>query len=314
MITDLSSMSCLLMAIPVLSPISRAHFTVLHPPSIYTFPGGVIPSIPKCGYSPYPITSSITGPIPLVSLYSTQIAVTTHGSAAWRIRLVFDPIRPYPGSGTQNFYDIYPKLTTKGNGTFCIDTVNAPGLTARNMREFSTRPVDGLGDSKAAWISVRGTIGDGRFYQCALVTYSENAPEQPVPEACRNSTGVEVRYASDQIEQSESSDSSPDAQGGTTSILDEPVTAIVLSSTSRSGFEVRTTGESTDASPNATVTGMELASNEASTKVVPSTQVITNTATSVPVSSGTMRQATNSRSTLWAAVGVCAVTIGILVG
>lgn len=55
------------------------------------------------------------------------------------------------------------------------------------MEEFASRPVDGLGDSKAAWISVRGTMGDGRFYQCALVAYSEKAPERPVSEACRNS-------------------------------------------------------------------------------------------------------------------------------
>lgn len=210
---------------------------------------------------------------------------------------MFDPIRP-PLGGTGTFYDIYPKLRTKGNGTFCIDTANAPGLTSRNMREFPILPVNGLSDSAAAWISVRGTMEDGRFYQCALVTYSSDALEQPLPEACKNSTGVEVWYSGDQIEPSESSDSSPEGQDGTTSTWDE----------------YGTSGESTDISTSATTTSMELAipANETSTKVVISTHVVTSTATLVPTSSGTERQGRNSMSMLGATVEVFAIMIGIL--
>ena len=42
-----------------------------------------------------------------------------------------------------------------------------PEFTAGNLGQFDVHALDGL----QAWFSVRGTMKDGRFYQCAMVNF-----------------------------------------------------------------------------------------------------------------------------------------------
>lgn len=306
-------MSCLLMVILVFSPVTIAHFTLLHPPTVHTVPG-VIPSIPKCGYDPYPIPSDITAVPPIFSPEHGQIAVTTHGDAAWRIRIVFDPIRP-GGRGTSKFIDLYPKLKTYGNGTFCINTFDAPKFTAWNLGAYNVEALDAL----QAWISVRGTMEDGRFYQCALVTFSSNAPDHFSTDACKNSTGVEVSYDRNQIASGGSGSgetdnpyfySNPNEQGGNTTIWEHSTTTI-WGSTSETESELWSLAESTDSSNSAATTSSQVLSEsaEASTTVVTRTEVVTSTATQAGTSDGNRVRTISSWRVFGVMIGTTLITM-----
>ena len=304
------------LALIVLSffPLTMAHFTLLHPPTVYNV-AGVIPSIPKCGYDPYPMPSDITGIPPIFSLEHGQIAITTHGDGAWRIRIVFDPIKP-GGRGTRPFIDLYPKIKTYGNGTFCVNTIDVPEFTALNLEQYDLEALDGL----QGWISIRGTMEDGRFYQCALVTFSSHAPDESSADACMNSTGVEVRYDRNQIGSGETDSGetdnpsfypdNPNGQGENTTIWKQSTTTI-WDSTSMGEGDLWPLAESTNSLNSAPTTSKQVLSDatETSTMVVTRTEVVTSTAISMATSDGIRKKTIGSWDVLAITIGTTLITM-----
>ena len=156
----------------LLPPLVSAHFSILHPPTAFVLAGEQATTSP-CGYGTPPDPQASAHPY-LSS--GSQIALSTHGDSDWTIQYTLDPVPAAPGSGG-NWSEMIAPIETEGDGNFCITTAAAAASAAGSK----------------GWVSIRGEMAEGTYYQCAYVNFV-NVTTLEFPVVCANSTGVKVGY------------------------------------------------------------------------------------------------------------------------
>ncbi|KAI0883525.1 uncharacterized protein GGS22DRAFT_190183 [Annulohypoxylon maeteangense] len=148
----------------------QAHFTVQHPPAVGPFVDDDEPKKPCGGYHPDIENVTITD----FHVDGDAIGTTlTHSQSTWLYRATLDP------TAENGWILVYPIFDQSGSGLYCQPHV--------------TVPHDFIG--KKGYIGMVSHAKDGYLYQCAGVNFV--AGTGPVPEDCRNATGVSATYADD---------------------------------------------------------------------------------------------------------------------
>lgn len=141
-----------------------AHFTLLEPRTVYTVPNSPA-TISPCGYSTLnSLNITNTGITGNPATFLNILALTTHGSAIWTFRFILDPFEFDLSAGVAlepGYEDLYRTVQTTGDGKFCLTNAGVSENMARLWREEG----DTESYKKQGWVSVKGEMDDGTFYQ-----------------------------------------------------------------------------------------------------------------------------------------------------
>ncbi|KAK3661301.1 hypothetical protein LTR56_000424 [Elasticomyces elasticus] len=168
--------------------LASAHFILEYPPTA-RFIDDSEPDSP-CGGAT--VTVNSTSPQVQVDQFAISI-MSTHPQGEWQFRATTDTQPPY------NFTDIVPVVNTTGIGSFCLNSMSAPG-------DFAGKP--GI-------IQVIDNSIDGQLYQCAPVNFVAGS-NTTLGSACTNATGFTATWTSLESINGTDSSSSDSSSGSMT--------------------------------------------------------------------------------------------------